>query len=76
VGTIGLKIPRLRHGSYFPKSLLEPGRRAEKALTAVVAEAYPLGVSTRRVEDLVERRWDREDAQEPTLAADQGARRW
>jgi putative transposase len=54
VGTIGLKIPKLRHGSYFPTWLLEPRRRAEKALTSVVAEAYLLGVSTRKVEDLVE----------------------
>lgn len=54
VGTIGLQIPKLRHGSYFPTWLLEPRRRAEKALTAVVAEAYLLGVSTRKVEDLVQ----------------------
>jgi putative transposase len=54
VGTIGLQIPKLRHGSYFPGWLLEPRRRAEKALTAVVAEAYLLGVSTRKVEDLVQ----------------------
>ena len=54
VGTIGLKIPKLRRGSYFPGWLLEPRRRAEKALTSVVAEAYLLGVSTRKVEDLVE----------------------
>lgn len=54
VGTIGLKIPKLRQGTYFPTWLLEPRRRAEKALTAVVAEAYVLGVSTRKVEDLVE----------------------
>jgi putative transposase len=53
VGTIGLAIPRVRDGSYFP-SLLEPRRRAERALLAVVQEAYVLGVSTRRVEDLVE----------------------
>ena len=38
LGTIGLKIPKLRHGSYFPTWLLEPRRRAEKALTSVVAE--------------------------------------
>jgi hypothetical protein len=38
VGTIGLQIPKLRHGTYFPGWLLEPRRRAEKALTAVVAE--------------------------------------
>ena len=54
VGTIDLQIPKLRHGTYFPGWLLEPRRRAEKALTAVVAEAYLLGVSTRRVEDLVQ----------------------
>jgi transposase-like protein len=54
VGTIGLEIPKLRRGSYFPTWLLEPRRRAEKALTAVVAEAYLLGVSTRKVEDLVQ----------------------
>jgi transposase-like protein len=54
VGSIDLQIPKLRHGSYFPAWLLEPRRRAEKALTAVVAEAYALGVSTRKVEDLVQ----------------------
>jgi putative transposase len=53
VGTLGLEVPRVRDGSYFP-SLLEPRRRAERALLAVVQEAYVLGVSTRRVEDLVE----------------------
>jgi transposase-like protein len=53
VGTLELSIPRVRDGSYFP-SLLEPRRRAERALLAVVQEAYVLGVSTRRVEDLVE----------------------
>jgi len=52
-GTIELAIPRVRDGSYFP-SLLEPRRRAERALLAVIQEAYVLGVSTRRVEDLVE----------------------
>ena len=54
VGPIDLQIPKLRHGTYFPGWLLEPRRRAEKALTAVVAEAYLLGVSTRKVEDLVQ----------------------
>lgn len=54
VGTMELAIPKLRQGSYFPAWLLEPRRRAERALTAVVAEAYLLGVSTRRVEDLVQ----------------------
>ena len=52
VGTIGLAIPKVRDGSYFP-SLLEPRRRAERALLAVVQEAYVGGVSTRRVEELV-----------------------
>jgi transposase-like protein len=51
VGTIDLAIPRVRDGSYFP-SLLEPRRRAERALLAVVQEAYLGGVSTRRVDDL------------------------
>jgi len=54
VGSIDLQIPKLRQGAYFPAWLLEPRRRAEKALTAVVAEAYALGVSTRKVEDLVQ----------------------
>lgn len=53
VGTIPLSIPRVRDGSYFP-SLLEPRRRAEQALVAVVQEAYVLGVSTRKVDDLVQ----------------------
>ena len=53
VGTIDLAIPRVRDGNYFP-SLLEPRRRAERALLAVVQEAYVLGVSTRRVDDLIE----------------------
>ncbi len=54
LGTIDLPIPKLRHGSYFPTWLLEPRRRAERALVAVVAESYVLGVSTRKVEDLVQ----------------------
>ena len=52
VGTIELRVPRVRDGGYFP-SLLEPRRRAERALVAVVREAYVQGVSTRRVDDLV-----------------------
>ena len=52
VGTIELKIPKVTAGAYFP-SLLEPRRRAEKALHAVVVEAYVKGVSTRKVDDLV-----------------------
>ncbi|MGH7293459.1 MAG: IS256 family transposase [Polyangiaceae bacterium] len=53
VGTIDLEVPRLRRGGYVP-CFLEPRRRAEKALTAVVQEAYVGGVSTRRVDGLVE----------------------
>jgi putative transposase len=52
VGTVELRVPRVRDGSYFP-SLLEPRRRAEQALAAVIQEAYVQGVSTRRVDDLV-----------------------
>jgi putative transposase len=52
VGTIELRIPKLTAGAYFP-ALLEPRRRAEKALHAVVVEAYVKGVSTRKVDDLV-----------------------
>jgi len=51
-GTVELRIPKLRKGSYFP-AFLEPRRLAEKALTAVVQEAYVQGVSTRSVDDLV-----------------------
>jgi putative transposase len=51
-GTVELRIPRLRKGSYFP-GFLEPRRLAEKALTAVIQEAYIQGVSTRSVDDLV-----------------------
>src|SRR5438445_1208074 len=53
VGTIDLAIPKLRQGSYFPGWLLEPRRRAEQALVAVVAQCYVEGVSTRRVDDIV-----------------------
>ncbi len=53
VGTVELQVPRVRDGSYFP-SLLEPRKRAEKALAAVVQEAYVQGVSTRRVDELVQ----------------------
>jgi transposase-like protein len=52
-GTIELKIPKLRHDTYYPDWLLETRRRAERALVAVIAESYLLGVSTRRVDDLV-----------------------
>jgi putative transposase len=53
VGTLALQLPKLRSGSYFP-SWLEPRRRAEQALVSVVAEAYVQGVSTRKVEALVQ----------------------
>jgi putative transposase len=53
-GTIALAIPKLRQGSYFPDWLLEPRRRAERALVTVIAQAYLAGVSTRRVEGLVQ----------------------
>ncbi len=53
VGTLDLAIPKLRRGSYFPEWLLEPRRRAERALFSVIAESYVLGVSTRKVEKLV-----------------------
>lgn len=53
LGTLQLSIPKLRHGSYFP-SLLEPRKMSEKALLNVVQEAYVHGVSTRKVDELVE----------------------
>ena len=53
-GTLDVAIPKLREGSYFPDWLLERRRRAERALTTVVATCYLLGVSTRRMEKLVE----------------------
>jgi putative transposase len=53
-GTVELAIPKLRQGSYYPEWLLERRRRAERALAAVVATSYLLGVSTRRVEKLAE----------------------
>jgi putative transposase len=52
-GTLDVAIPKLRSGSYFPDWLLERRRRAERALTTVVATCYLLGVSTRRMEKLV-----------------------
>lgn len=52
-GTVELSIPRIRKGSYFPSWLLEPRRRAEKALVNVIADCYLAGVSTRRVDKLV-----------------------
>src|SRR3954454_21446750 len=52
-GEVELQIPKIRQGSYFP-SILEPRRRSEQALLAVVQQAYVCGVSTRRVDQLVE----------------------
>jgi transposase-like protein len=54
VGVIELEIPKLRQGSYFPHGLLEPRKRGEQALLSVVQQAYVCGVSTRRVDQLVE----------------------
>src|SRR6266496_730934 len=54
VGSIELAVPKLREGSYFPDWLLQPRRRAEQAFVSVIADAYPAGVSTRRVEKLVQ----------------------
>jgi len=54
VGSIDLRIPKLRAGSYFPEWLLDARTRSERAFIQVVAEAYVRGVSTRRVEGLVE----------------------
>jgi len=53
-GTLDLAVPKLRTGTYFPKWLLERRKRAERALTSVVATCYPLGVSTRRMDKLVQ----------------------
>src|SRR2546421_10442477 len=53
-GSIELAVPKLRRGSYFPEWLLEPRRRAERALVTVIAQADLAGVSTRRVEGLVQ----------------------
>jgi transposase-like protein len=53
VGTLELRVPRVRDGSYFP-SLLDPRKRGERALVAVVQEAYVQGISTRRVDELVQ----------------------
>jgi putative transposase len=53
VETVELRLPKLRKGSYF-SAFLEPRRMAEKALTAVIEEAYVQGVSTRSVDDLVQ----------------------
>lgn len=53
IGTMELKIPKLRHGSYLP-AFLDPRKASERALVAVVQEAYVKGISTRKVDDLVQ----------------------
>lgn len=53
-GTLDLQVPKLRQGSYFPEWLLERRKRAVRALTSVVATCYLLGVSTRRMDKLVQ----------------------
>ncbi len=64
-GDVELAIPKLRHGSFFP-SILERRRRIDRALFAVVMEAYVHGVSTRKVDDLVAGpRWGVGDLQDP-----------
>ena len=68
VGTIELAIPKLRQGSYFPDWLLQPRRRAEQAFVSVIADAYLAGVSTRRVEKLVQQLGVERMSQEPGLA--------
>ena len=67
VGTVELRVPRVRDGGYFP-SLLDPRRRAERALVGVVQEAYVQGVSTRRVDDLVQALGMTGDLEEPGVA--------
>src|SRR3954453_16876793 len=71
-GTIELAIPKLRSGSYFPDWLLERRRRAEAALVSVVASSYLLGVSTRRMEKLVESHRSTPPSKSPGTARAQG----
>ena len=74
LGTLQLRIPKLRQGSYFPP-FLEPRKMAEKALIAVIQEAWIGGVSTRWVDDLVQAMGMSGISQEPGLQAVQGDRR-
>ena len=73
-GTVELRIPKLRKGSYFP-GFLEPRRLAEKALTAVIQEAYVQGISTRSVDDLVKAMGMSGIIQEPGQPSVRGDRR-
>lgn len=54
VGTIGLEVPKLRHGTYYPSDLLERYTRVERSLVAAVVEMYALGISTRKVRRIAE----------------------
>ena len=74
VGSLDLQIPKLREGSYLP-CLLEPRRRVEKALVAVIQEAYIHGVSTRKVDALVQALGIDRDQQEPGVSALRGTGR-
>ena len=73
-GTVELRIPKLRKGSYFP-GFLEPRRLAEKALTAVIQEAYIRGISTRSVDDLVQADGRHRRLEEPSQQVVPGDRR-
>ena len=73
-GTVELRIPKLRKGTYFP-GFLEPRRMAEKALTAVIQEAYIQGISTRSVDDLVKAHGHERHLEEPGQPALRGDRR-
>src|SRR5262249_51934828 len=73
-GTVELRIPKLRKGSYFP-AFLEPRRLAEKALAAVVQEAYVHGVSTRSVERSGQSYGHERHLQEPSQSTLRGDRR-
>jgi putative transposase len=75
VGTLDVAIPKLREGSYFPDWLLQRRRRAEAALTSVVATCYLLGVSTRRMDKLVQSLGITGPVQVPGVADGQGPRR-
>ena len=66
MGDIPLRIPKLWRGSYFP-SFLEPRRRAKKALLAVIQIAYVQGVTTRKVDELVQSLRLEGDGQKPGI---------
>jgi hypothetical protein len=77
-GEIELQIPKIRKGSYFP-SFLQPRKRSEQALVSVVQQAYVCGVSTRRVDQLVESlglRWPAVAGGVPPSLVKPFARRW